>query len=148
MDHVKSYRLWHDGSVRSVRSNFIMLNCIDCYMMNKIVQLGQDVSWQIISIMTWFASQVSQVKLDNVKSYWLWHDESVGSVRSSCIMSNHIDYEMMDQSGQSGKILSCQIISIMTWCISHFSQIKLDNFKPYQSWHYVSVRSVRSSRIM
>ena len=104
-----------------------MPNHIDYYMMNRPVQLGQVVSCQIISVMTWWISQVSQVKLGHVKSYWLWHDVSVRSVSSSRIMSNHISYYMMCQSGQLGQIRSCQIISAMTWC---FSQVR--------SYHYHS----------
>ena len=38
---------------------------------------------------------------------------------------------MMDQSGQSGQIESCQIILIMTWWISQVSQLKYDNVKSY-----------------
>ena len=118
MDHVKPYRLWHDGSVRLVRDNWIMRNHIDYYMMNCPVQLGQVVSCQIILFMTWWISQVSQVKLGHVKSYWLWHDVSVRSVSSNRITSNHISYYMMCKSGQLGQIRSCQIISAITWCLN------------------------------
>ena len=103
-DHTVQYQLlycsrysWHDELFSSVRLYWIMWN---------------------LSIMTWWISQVSQVKLDHVKSYWFWHDESVSSAESYWVLSNHINYDTMYQSDQSGKIGSCQIILIMTLFIS------------------------------
>ena len=68
--------------------------------------------------MKWWIRQAIQVKLDHFKSYQLWHDVSVRSVRSSRIVSNHINYDIMCQSGQLSQILSCQIISIMKLCVN------------------------------
>ena len=82
-----------------------MSNHIDYDMMDQLGQLGHIVSCQIISIITWWISRVSQVKLDHVKPYILLHDESVRSVRSNYIMSNHIDYDMIEKSGQSGQMV-------------------------------------------
>ena len=127
---VKSYQLWQDGAVSSVRSNWIISNHINYDMMCQLDQSDQIESCQIISIKTWWISQVSQVKLDHVKSCWLWHDDSVRSVSSCRIMSNHINYEMMCQSGQLGKMGSHQIILIITWC---FSQFRSDHF--YSHWN-------------
>ena len=125
------YQVWSGcGKLRQSwngSSYWTVLNYIDYDMMGMSRQVGQIGSCQIILIMTWGISQVIQVKLDNVRSYWLWHNESTSSVGSSCIMSTHIDYDMMDQSGLSGQIESCQTISIKTWWISQDSQVKLDH---------------------
>ena len=59
--------------------------------MGQSDQLSQIGSCQIILIMTLWISQASQIKLDHVKSYWLWHDESASQFESICIISNNID---------------------------------------------------------
>ena len=104
-----------------------MLNHINYDMMYQSGQSGRIGSCQIMSIMTWWVNYVSQVKLDNVKSYQLRHDGSVRSVRSNWIMWNHIDYDMMCQLGQS---------------------VQLDYVKSYSLRHDGSVRSVKSNWIM
>ena len=76
-----------------------MLNHIDYNIMGLSDQAGKIGLCQIILIMLLCISQVIQVKFYHVKSYQLWHDGSVMSVDSNCIMSYHIYYDMMDQSG-------------------------------------------------
>ena len=47
-------------------------------------------------------------------------------------MLNHINYDMMSLPGQSGQIVSRQIISIVTLWISQVSQVKFYYVKSYR----------------
>ena len=137
LGRVKSCWLWHDGYFRSGRSYWIMSNYIDYDIMDQSGYLSKIGSCQIISIMTWWISHVSWVKFHHVRSYWLWRDVSVRLVRSNWIMSDHVDNDMMNQSGQLGKIVLCQIILITTWWISQgnfFGQIGAFQIISIMAW--------------
>ena len=130
-DNVKSYWLWHDVSVSSIRLNRIMSNHIYYWIICRSGQIG---SYQIILILTWCVSQANYFKLFHVKSYWLWHDVSFRSVRSNWFMSNHIDYDMMCHLGRLCQMVSCQIILLMallTTCKIQFSLVYIQQLATF-----------------
>ena len=141
LGRVTSYWLWHDGYFRSGRSYWIMSNYIDYDIMDQSGHLSKIGSCQIISIMTWWISHISWVKFHHVRSYWLWRYVSVRLVRSNWIMSDHVDNDMMNQSGQLGKLYYVKSYWLQhDGSVKEIFSVKLEHFKSYLLWHDVSVR--------